>query len=159
MSDRFFRFFNKHVAITTLIVDFFLFLKFFVLTMLEYFYCLYSYFWKKLIDFFFFDFLRNRGVYYKIFIRFLNLVFMCLCLYFFFYRGYFNYFYNYVFYSRLESFFWWDLDTYSGYLNMLLCFINIDNLILLFYIVFFQIGLPFLRGLTWDGVFLYVGFN
>ncbi len=107
----------------------------------------------------FFDYRRNKSEYQKHILTLFKGFFYFILLYFIFYKNYFNYVYNYFFYSKLEYFFYWDVDSNEGLLNLFLCFINLDNLILLFYILFVKLGFFNVINLTWGELYLNTGLN
>ncbi len=150
-------FFHRYAFFTTLVSYIFFFFKSVFNNIYTYAYRLYVFSWKKVIDFVFFDFWRNRGDYFQKFVLFFRFLILFFLLYIFLYINYFNVLYNYFFYSNLEYFFFWDTDTYRGFWNLFLCYINPDNLVLLFYVVFIKLGFFNLIGLSWDELYLYVG--
>lgn len=120
---------------------------------------LYTFFFKKFINFIFFDVWRNRKILIKKFSKNINFFTKFFLLYVFFYCNLNNYIYNYILGKKLESFFWWDIETYSGIFNIILCYINLDNLMLLLYIIFFRLGINQFFELSYGELFLYTGLN
>jgi NADH:ubiquinone oxidoreductase subunit 5 (subunit L)/multisubunit Na+/H+ antiporter MnhA subunit len=119
----------------------------------------YNFFWKKFIDFVFFDLLRNKDHLNKKFYKIINIFTKFFLFYVFFYLNINNIIYNFFFQSFFESFVVWNRSTYIGIFNLILCYINLDNLFLLLYILFYNIGLSRIHESTWGEIYIYAGFN
>ena len=116
---------------------------------------LFNYFYKSIIDFFFFDIPRSIDK-IKSLSFFLLKVFMYLVLvYFLLYKNIWGNVFNYFFSDFLESFIVWDVTTYYGVLYIYLTFLNIDNLFLLLYILFTKVGLSFIISHNWSEIFVF----
>ncbi len=131
----------------------------FICYIYKYIYKLYSFFWKKLIDFIFFDILRNKEGIKKKFNKYLGFFIKIFIFYLLFYQNWYTYLYNYIFSKDLERFFYWNIDTYMGLWNIFICYVNVDNLMLLLYIVFVKFGISNFWDLSWDEFFFYVGYS
>ncbi len=98
------------------------------------------FFYKNLIDFLFFYIYRNRvkinKIFYNILINFIGLV----LIYFFFYQNTWGCIFNFFFFKLNDSFVWWDVSTTAGLLYIFISFLNIDNIIMYIYILFFEVG-------------------
>ena len=115
---------------------------------------IFNYFYKSIIDFFFFDIPRSIDK-IKSLSFFLLKVFMYLVLvYFLLYKNIWGNVFNYFFSDFLESFIVWDVTTYYGVLYIYLTFLNIDNLFLLLYILFTKVGLSFIISHNWSEIFV-----
>lgn len=151
-------FFKKNFSINSLNYIFTFFKNF--LINIFYFLCkLCNFFWKKFIDFIFFYLYRNKDVFFKKFNRYVSFFIKFFLFYLFFYYNIYGYVYNYIFSKELEKFFYWDVTTYSGIINIFWCFINPDNIFLLLYILFVKVGLTHVWDLSSDELYLYIGFS
>jgi len=119
----------------------------------------YIYVYKKFIDFLFFDLYRNRTkiktFLNKILINFIRL----LLVYFLLYKNNWGFVFNIFFSDLNDCFVWWDCSTPKGMLYIFITYLNIDNLIMLFYIFFIDVGLSNLFSSTYDSNFILLGFR
>ncbi len=122
-------------------------------------YNLYSFFWKKFIDFIFFDVYRNREDISEKFNKYIGIFLKFFIFYLFFYQNWYNILYNYFFVKEVEKFFVWDVETYSGIWNFFICYLNVDNVVLLLYIIFIEYGIFHIMDLTWGEFYFYVGYS
>lgn len=103
-----------------------------------------SIFYKKFIDFLFFDIYRNR-IFLKVFFK--SLIIRCTCilvLFILLYHNIYGLVFNYIFTGVLDSFIVWDISNISGVFNIFLSLLNLDNLILFFYIIFIKVGVSYI---------------
>ena len=101
---------------------------------------IFNVFYKKFIDFLFFDLYRNR-VLIKLKIKFLiKLSMRVLFTFTFFYQNVCGLIFNFIFLEILDSFIVWDISNIYGILNICLSLLHLDNLILFIYIMFIKVG-------------------
>jgi len=105
----------------------------------------------------FFDLYRNR-VKIKLFLHktLINVV-RLLLVYFLFYKGIWGLCFNLIFSDFNDCFAWWDCSTYKGILYICITYLNIDNIIMLLYILLADIGLFFFYGNSFDNNFIFFG--
>ena len=118
----------------------------------------YKFFWKKLIDFLFFTVYRNKD---SILTKFNSLkVFFIrvLLFYLLFYKNVLGNLHNFIFINISDNFIFWDLGSYSGALFIFLTYLNVDNMVILAYILVNKIGIYQLFSQNWDHLYLYIGY-
>ena len=99
---------------------------------------------KKFIEFGYFEIYRNR-IEIKKFIKLVIINFVRIYIvYILFYKNIFGLVFNYCFVEDLERFIVWDIHSYSGVFNILLFFVNLDNLLLFIYILFVKVGIYYI---------------
>ena len=99
------------------------------------------FFFKKFIDFMFFDIYRNRVLITNLLHKILINLIRFLLVYFLFYKNVWNYIYNTIFLDFNECFAWWDFSTWPGTLYLFLTFLNVDHVLMFLYILFYEAGL------------------
>ena len=109
--------------------------------------------YKITIDFFFFDIPRNSDKFIKIIKFFLSIGFKLVLVFLFFYVNLWGHIFNYIFRDFSEKFIIWDITSYESIFFIILSFLNFDNLFLLFYIVFYKVGLSFCLNHVWHEIF------
>ncbi len=103
-----------------------------------------TFLYKKFIDFLFFDLYRNRD-FIKLFLRrFTKLSLYITFIYMLLYLNVWGLIFNYIFVDSLETFIVWDITTYWSTFNIFLSLLNIDNLFLFIYLVFFKVGISYI---------------
>lgn len=101
--------------------------------------------YKKFIDFLVFDLYRNRD-HIRLFLRrFSKLSFYVLFIYTLLYLNAWGLIFNYIFVDSLDTFIVWDITTYRSTFNIFLSLLNIDNLFLFIYLVFFKVGVSYIH--------------
>lgn len=120
-------------------------------------YKIYIRLYKILIDFLFFDVYRNR---HKIF----NFIHICLIniirfflVYFFLYHNLWGHAHSWIFSKYAENFVFWNLDSIPDFFIVVATFLNIDNIFMYFYILFFEGGLIRVITGTHEESFLFLG--
>ncbi len=116
---------------------------------------IFTYFYKLILDFFFFKVPRNSKKINYFILFFFKFMILLLLVYIFLYLGLLGRTFNYFFHDFLESFIVWDITTYTGVFYIYLTFLNIDNLFLFFYILFIKVGLAFIITHNWSEIFVY----
>ena len=116
---------------------------------------LFTYLYKLVIDFFFFDIPRSSNKIKNLCLGVLKLFIYFVLVYLLLYRNIWGNVFNYFFSDFLESFIVWDITTYSSILYIYLTFLNVDNLLLLLYILFVKVGLSFIISHSWSEVFVF----
>jgi len=101
--------------------------------------------YKKFIDFLFFDLYRNRDYIRSFLRRFSKLSFYVLFVYTLLYLDAWGFIFNYIFVDSLDTFIVWDITTYRSTFNIFLSLLNIDNLFLFIYLVFFKVGVSYIH--------------
>lgn len=130
----------------------------------------YAFVWKKIIDFIFFVVWANRYVILEKLDKYFYIFIKIFLFYLIFYSNMYILLYNSIFCRSLNMFFYWDLTSYYGLFSIFLCYINIDNLALLMYILVFKLGLLevlnfsnnellFYTGLYWTELYSMFKFN
>ncbi len=110
--------------------------------------------YKVLIDVIFFDIPRNRDLILFIVSTLARVVCTYILVYIFLYLNLWGSAFNYLFSDLLEGFIIWDITTYSGLFYMILSLVNIDNLITIFYIIFYKVGTSFIITHSWSESFM-----
>ena len=93
------------------------------------------------MDFLFFDVWQNRVFISNVFISILTYCTYFYLVYLLLYVNFWGLAFNYLFSDLLESFIVWDLDTYKGVAFIFLWLSNLDNLVLVVYILVIKLGL------------------
>jgi len=100
--------------------------------------------YKKFIDFLFFDLYRNKDYFIAFFKKIKRCIYIFTFFYVFLYLNTWGLIFNYFFENFLESFIVLNISTFFGKLNICLSLLNLDNIVLSFYIIFFKIGILFI---------------
>ena len=120
-------------------------------------YKLYILFWKKIINFLFFNVWRNKNIIFDKFQVLKSLFTYILFIYIFLYNGLWLLIHNYIFSDNLDNFIYWNLSSYLGYYYLFISLLNLDNLFLIFYIIFIKVGLNNFLFLSQQEYLLLVG--
>lgn len=120
-------------------------------------YSLYVFFWKKIIDFVFFDFWANRYTLLEKLDKYFYIFVKIIIFYVIFHYNVYVYCYNSIFQKNLNELIFWDWTNLHGLLNIFVCYISVDNLALLIYILTIKLGFLELLSLSSDELLFYTG--
>jgi hypothetical protein len=99
--------------------------------------------YKLFIDLIFFDIPRNITTLKKLLTTLQIILFYFICIYILLYQNLWGHIFNYLFSEFNESFIVWDITNYTGIFLIILSFLNLDNLLLIIYIITYKVGLAF----------------
>ncbi len=105
--------------------------------------------YKLFIDLIFFDIPRNITTLKKLLTTLQIILFYFICIYILLYQNLWGHIFNYLFSEFNESFIVWDITNYTGIFLIILSFLNLDNLLLIIYIITYKVGLAFFINHPW----------